>query len=190
MCIILLLQHNWTAAAAMQYGVYRMNKIKHQAHFLCWRIAFAAWISSHCRYTELCSSILRKRSTQSTTDSSNLTNHSTRVSLSLCISICLFSFFFLFVFFPLFIHRSYFSCLAPCGSTPLCQRNKLSVCQISVQRLRLNQYSNYAYINIMHALFAFIQLIHSIHQHNIFTLQTKVLTHAHTHKVLYELPLF
>lgn len=107
-------------------------------------------------HAELCSSILRKRITQCKSNTSNFTNHFYSVC-SLSLHLCVFFYLSGFIFTP-FIFQL-FGSAAP---APLCQRNKLSVCQISVQRLRLNQYRNYAYINIMHALFAFIQFIHSI----------------------------
>lgn len=156
-CIVYL----YTAVAAqldwMQLCnmVYRMNKIKQNTKHIFYvrKIAFVAWFQS-LRYTELCSSILRKRITQFKNDISNLTNHFTRF----------FTLSILFVFILFF--SSGFSFIAhisvvrlSAARLHLCQRNKLSVCQISVQRLRLNQYSNYAYINVMHALFAFIHSI-------------------------------
>lgn len=85
----------------------------------------------YTRNYSLCSSILRKRITQSNSNTSNSTNHfySFFHSHSFHPFVCV---FFAFCFFPLFI----FQLFGSAAQAPLCQRNKLSVCQISVQRLR------------------------------------------------------
>lgn len=112
----------------------------------------------YTRNYSLCSSILRKRITQSNSDTSNSTNHFYSFSVTLFPSICL-RFFSLSVFF----HCSYFSCLTlwlrlHCANVTNCQcvRFPFRGYAEALQQLCIT-------LNIMHALFAFVQSIQSFH---------------------------
>lgn len=157
-----------------------MNKIKYEAHFLCWKNCICIHGIIHY-VAQFCVS-----------ESPNPTAiHRIQLIISTLFStrtlfIHLFAFFSLSVFF----HCSYFSCLAlrlrlHCANVTNCQcvRFPFRGYAEALQQLCIT-------LNIMHALFAFVQSIHSFHSSFHYFHFHIAHKSVHAHIVPYELLFF